>query len=62
MRTTEGRGGEGRVLIVDDHPMVRHGLSDLIASEPGLDVVGEAATAHEAMAVVDLRQAGRESA
>jgi len=32
-----------RVLIVDDHPLVREGLHAVIALEPDLEVVGEAA-------------------
>ena len=32
-----------RVLIADDHAVVREGLRGLICSEPGMDVVGEAA-------------------
>ncbi|MBI3361821.1 MAG: response regulator transcription factor [Chloroflexi bacterium] len=31
-----------RVLIVDDHPVVRHGLRSLLAGHPDLEVVGEA--------------------
>ena len=38
-----------RVLIVDDHPIVRRGLSDLIALEPDLEVCGEAADMAEAI-------------
>ncbi len=33
-----------RILIVDDHPLVRHGLTALINSEPDLTVCAEAAT------------------
>ena len=32
-----------RILIADDHAIVRRGLRTLIASEPGMEVVGEAA-------------------
>ena len=39
-----------RVLIADDHPVVREGLRALIASEPGMEVVGEAADGVEAVA------------
>lgn len=38
-----------RVLIVDDHPVVRFGLSHSLADEVELDVVGEAADAAEAL-------------
>jgi DNA-binding NarL/FixJ family response regulator len=37
-----------RVLIVDDHPVVRHGLSALLRSG-GLEVVGEAASGDDAI-------------
>ena len=40
-----------RVFIVDDHEIVRRGVRDLINSSPGLFVVGEAATATEALSV-----------
>lgn len=33
-----------RILIIDDHPLVRRGLSALINSEPDLTVCAEAAT------------------
>lgn len=38
-----------RILIVDDHEVVRLGLSTLLDHHPGLTVVGEAATAKEAV-------------
>lgn len=41
-----------RVLVVDDHPIVRMGLGRLLGSEPGLQVVGEAGDARQAMALV----------
>lgn len=37
-----------RVLIADDHAVVREGLRALIASEPGMEVAGEAADGVEA--------------
>ncbi|MCI0744841.1 MAG: response regulator transcription factor [Verrucomicrobia subdivision 3 bacterium] len=39
-----------QILIVDDHPMVREGLAQLIAREPELAVCGEAGTAQEGLA------------
>ena len=39
-----------RVLIVDDHEIVRQGLRALLEPEPDLEVVGEAATGSEALA------------
>ena len=40
------------VLLVDDHALVRHGLSEIINGEGDLCVFGEAATPEEALAAV----------
>ncbi len=40
---------EIKVMIVDDHAVVREGLRALIGSEPGMKVVGEAADGVEAV-------------
>ncbi|MCT2587120.1 response regulator [Actinophytocola gossypii] len=40
-----------RVLIVDDHPIVRDGLRGMFAADPLFEVVGEAADGAEAIAV-----------
>ena len=42
-----------KVLIVDDHPIVRHGLGELIARQPDLESCGEAANAAEALRQVE---------
>ena len=44
-----GRDCEIRVLVVDDHPPMRMGLVSLIRSQPGMDVVAEAADGEEAI-------------
>ena len=41
-----------RVLLVDDHPIMRHGLAQLIRAEEGLDVCGDAGTAADGLDAV----------
>ena len=41
-----------KLLIVDDHPIVRHGLCELVANEPDLKVCGEASNTDEALRLV----------
>ncbi len=49
-----------RVLIVDDHAVVRRGLLAFLATEPDLDIVGDAAGGEEALALLArLDAAGR---
>lgn len=38
-----------RVFLMDDHELVRRGLSDLIASDPEMEVIGEAGTCAEGL-------------
>ncbi len=38
-----------RILIADDHPLFRKGIAALLASIPGFEVVGQAATGEEAI-------------
>jgi DNA-binding NarL/FixJ family response regulator len=38
-----------RLLIVDDHPVVRDGLRGMFSGDPGFDVVGEASDGAEAI-------------
>ncbi|MFC5720837.1 response regulator [Streptomyces gamaensis] len=37
------------VFLLDDHEVVRRGIHDLLSAEPGITVVGEAATAAQAL-------------
>ncbi len=43
-----------RVFLLDDHEVVRMGLRDLLAAEPDIEVVGEAATAESALSRVPV--------
>jgi len=38
-----------RVLVVDDHPVVREGLVAIVSREPGMTVVGQAANGRDAI-------------
>jgi len=44
--------GKARVFVVDDHPIVRQGLSQLINREPDLMVCGEAEDARTALEAI----------
>ncbi len=46
------RRGEVRIVLVDDHAIVRQGLRSVLEREPQLSIVGEASSAPEALAVV----------
>ncbi|ONI78985.1 DNA-binding response regulator [Actinosynnema sp. ALI-1.44] len=61
-----------KVLLVDDHPVVREGLRGMLDAEPDLAVVGEAGSGEEAVALasalrpdvilMDLRMPGLDGA
>ena len=41
--------GKCRILIVDDHPIVRRGLADVLSREPDMEVCGGAVNVSEAL-------------
>jgi len=49
---TRGFGRGYRILLVDDHVIVRHGLRALLASQPGIEICGEASTGPQAVEIV----------
>jgi two-component system response regulator DevR len=58
-RTTPARGSAGRpfrLLVVDDHEVVRQGLVALLDRRPNFQVVAEAGTVEEALAQARLHQ------
>ncbi len=42
-----------KVLVIDDHPIVRHGLKQLVEADPALAVCGEAGNAHDAFELLN---------
>jgi len=44
-----------RIVLVDDHPIVRDGLKQMIEQDPSLQVCGEAGSADEALEVVEAQ-------
>lgn len=50
-------GTKTRILIVDDHPMMRQGLAQLINSEPDLEVCSEANNAAQALQLAGTSKA-----
>ncbi|MBZ4317959.1 response regulator [Streptomyces huiliensis] len=42
-----------RVLVVDDHTVMRAGVIALLASEPSIEIIGEAADGRQALDLVD---------
>jgi DNA-binding NarL/FixJ family response regulator len=45
-----------RVLVADDHSLVRHGFRSILAGEPDIDVIAEAGDGREAVAIATREQ------
>lgn len=54
--TARPNGVRHRVLVVDDHPIVRQGLALMIDQEPDLEVCGEAEEARSALEAIAATQ------
>ena len=52
MQNTSGTKIAVRILIVDDHPVVRAGLVSLLRRQPGIKIVGAAHSGEEALEVI----------
>ena len=48
-----GSAATTRVLIVDDHTVMRQGMVTLLASERGIEVVGDVGNGREAILAAD---------
>lgn len=49
-------GKPKRLLLIDDHPIMRYGLAQLVADEEGLEICGQAGTAREGLEAVGRLQ------
>jgi YesN/AraC family two-component response regulator len=45
-----------KILIADDHPVVRHGLKQIVTSDSQMTIVGEAANGNELLDLVRKHQ------
>jgi two-component system invasion response regulator UvrY len=45
-----------RVLVADDHPLLRHGLKQVLEQEPDLAEIGEAADSEQALEQIDQKK------
>lgn len=50
-----GKNGrrKGRIFVVDDHPIMRDGISQLVNQQPDMEVCGGASSGPEALAALD---------
>jgi hypothetical protein len=45
-------GTKTRVVLADDHAVMRHGLAVMLQEDPGIDIVGEASDGEAAVTLV----------
>jgi two-component system, NarL family, nitrate/nitrite response regulator NarL len=50
------QAGRGRVVLADDHPMLREGVARSVRDHPDLLLVGEADNGHDALALIRAEQ------
>lgn len=54
MTTNLSEAAKRKVMVVDDHPIVRSGLAQLINREPDLVVCGDAEQMHQALETIEV--------
>jgi DNA-binding NarL/FixJ family response regulator len=54
--STPAAAPKRKVFIVDDHPIIREGLAQMINREPDLAVCGDAQEMHEALQAIDVQK------
>ena len=55
-KTTKTSQNKHKIVIVDDHPIIRQGLAELINQEDDLVVCGQAEDAHQAMKTISKQE------
>lgn len=45
-----------RIIIVDDHPLVRQGLASLLSMEDDMELIGECSNVKEALLMIDEKK------
>ena len=45
-----------RIVLIDDHPVVRDGLTSILSTQPDFEVVGEAGSGRQAVELAEQRQ------
>ena len=57
-----GAASPARIIIVDDHPIVRLGIRQMLSADAGLSVCGEADSAEAALQLAKRSEADSSSA
>jgi two-component system cell cycle sensor histidine kinase/response regulator CckA len=48
--------GQYRIILADDHPIIRQGIKKILDENPGLEVIGEAGDGQEALELLEKTQ------